>query len=87
MAAACAEAEASDKPTRRFRDFTWSTRDSWSCERRVIGEAEWTQGEANPRFVGTSLKPSEVGGQQLYEATSAQEREGPQCGSIFLCLI
>jgi hypothetical protein len=28
----------------------WRTLDSWSCERRVIGKAEWTKGEANPRF-------------------------------------
>lgn len=31
------EAEATGKPARRFRDFTWSTRDSWARERRVIG--------------------------------------------------
>jgi hypothetical protein len=48
MAAACAEAEAAGKPARRFRDFTWSTLDSWSRARRVIGKAEWTQGGANP---------------------------------------
>ena len=36
-------------------------------QRRVVGKAEVTGGEANPRFVVTSLKPSEVGGQHLYE--------------------
>src|SRR6516162_2579990 len=30
-------------------------------------KAEWTQGEANPRFVVTSLKRSQVGARQLYE--------------------
>ena len=29
--------------------------DSWSRSRRVVGKAEWTGGEANPRFVVTSL--------------------------------
>jgi hypothetical protein len=35
--------------------------------RRVVAKAEWTQGEANPRFVVTSLKRSEAGARQLYE--------------------
>jgi len=52
---------------RRFKDFTWSTLDSWSRNRRVVGKAEVTGGDANPRFVVTSLKPSEVAAQHLYE--------------------
>ena len=56
------------RPARRFRDFTWSTLDSWSRNRRVVGKAEITGGEVNPRFVVTSLKPGEVGAQRLYEA-------------------
>ncbi len=67
MAAARKEAEASGKPARRFRDFHWSTRDSWSRTRRVVGKAEWTQGEANPRFVVTSLPTAEAAAQSLYE--------------------
>ena len=51
------EAGRTGQPARRFRDFRWSTLDSWSRRRRVIGKAEWTRGEANPRFVVTSLKP------------------------------
>ena len=39
------------RPARRFKDFQYATRDSWSRRRRVIGKAEWTQGEANPRFI------------------------------------
>src|SRR4029079_15101985 len=62
------ESAATGKPGRRFRDFSWSTRDSWSRYRRVIGKAEWTGREANPRFVVTSLKPAEVGARHLYEA-------------------
>jgi hypothetical protein len=56
------------RPARRFKDFPWSTLDSWSRNRRVVGKAEVTGGDTNPRFVVTSLKPVEVGAQHLYEA-------------------
>jgi hypothetical protein len=68
LAAAEAEAEASGRPARRFKDFSWSTLDSWSCRRRVVAKAEWTGGEANPRFVVTSLEPKQAGARFLYEA-------------------
>jgi DDE family transposase len=68
LAEAAAESAATKKPARRFRDFFWSTLDSWSRHRRVIGKAEWTGGEANPRFIVTSLKPGEAGARHLYEA-------------------
>ena len=55
------------KPARRFKDFMWSTLDSWSRNRRVVGKAEVTRAEANPRFVVTSLKSHEVAAQHLYE--------------------
>ena len=55
------------KPARVFRDFLWSTKDSWSRRRRVIGKAEWTGGEANPRFLVTSLKPDAWTARALYE--------------------
>ena len=64
---AAVESVRTGKPARCFKDFTWSTLDSWSRDRRVIGKAEVTGGEANPRFVVTSLKPAEVGGRYLYE--------------------
>ena len=67
LAAAKAAAEQTGRPARRFKDFQWSTLDSWSRERRVVAKAEWTQGEANPRFVVTSLKRAEAGTRQLYE--------------------
>src|SRR6185295_5110464 len=65
---AAIESVATGKAARRFRDFSWSTLDSWSRCRRVIAKAEWTGGDANPRFVVTSLKPSEVSARHLYEA-------------------
>ncbi len=60
--------DTSSKPARVFRDFRWRTLDSWSCERRVIGKAEWTGDKANPRFIVTSLTKKEGNGQYLYEA-------------------
>ena len=67
LAGAQAVAENSGRPARRFKDFNWTTLKSWSRRRRVIGKAEWTQGEANPRFIVTSLKRSQVGARYLYE--------------------
>jgi hypothetical protein len=55
------------KPARRFKDFAWSTLNSWSRERRVVAKAEWTGGEANPRFVVTSLSRQQVEARRLYE--------------------
>jgi len=67
LAQAEAESIATGKAARRFKDVMWSTLDSWSRRRRVIAKAEWTGGEANPRFIVTSLKPAEVTGRHLYE--------------------
>jgi hypothetical protein len=67
MQAARAAAERAGKPARRFKDVTWSTRNSWAHPRRVIGKAEWTTGAANPRFVVTSLKADEIDARRLYE--------------------
>jgi hypothetical protein len=55
------------RSARRFKDFMWSTLDSWSRNRRVVGKAEVTRAESNPRFVVTSLKSHEVAAQHLYE--------------------
>ena len=43
LAAAEEDSTASGQPARRFKEFSWSTRDSWSRQRRVIAKAEWTQ--------------------------------------------
>jgi hypothetical protein len=65
LAEAQEESQQSGRPARRFKDFTWSTRKSWSRERRVIAKAEWTKGEANPRFIVTSLTTGDR--RHLYE--------------------
>jgi len=69
LAAAEEESKASGQPARRFTEFFWSTRDSWSRQRRVIAKAEWTRGAANPRFVVTSLSAADAAPQPLYEET------------------
>ena len=61
------EAARTAKPARRFKDFRYQTLDSWSRRRRVVGKAEWTGGESNPRFVVTSLGKAETGARFLYE--------------------
>ena len=67
LAAVQEQSQRSGKPARRFKDFTWRTRKSWSGERRVVAKAEWTGGAANPRFVVTSLAPQEHEARHLYE--------------------
>lgn len=56
---AAAQSRRTGKPARRFKDFRWTTRSSWSRQRRVVAKAEWTKDEANPRFVVTSLTRAE----------------------------
>jgi hypothetical protein len=67
LLAAKEESRETGQPARRFADLLWSTRNSWSRRRRVIGKAEWTQAEANPRFVVTSLSASDGDAKKLYE--------------------
>ena len=43
----------------------------------MIGKAEWTGGEANPRFIVTSLKPAEVGALHGLRVCAAQDRLRP----------
>ena len=55
------------RPARCCKDFRYVTQRSWSRERRVIGKAEVTGGEANPRFIVTSLGIAETKPRYLYE--------------------
>ena len=82
------EASRTGKPARRFKDFRYATLDSWSRRRRVVGKAEWTGGEANPRFVVTSLTKAEAGARFLYEdlycARGEMENRIKECqGDLF----
>jgi len=67
LAQAAEESAKTQAPARRFKDFMWTTRDSWSRRRRVVGKAEHTRSEANPRFVVTSLSPQRADARALYE--------------------
>jgi Transposase DDE domain group 1 len=55
------------KAARRFRDFRYRTHETWSCERRVVGKAEYLPNKANPRFVVTNLPKRRVRARRLYE--------------------
>lgn len=57
----------SGEPERVFKDFTYRTRKSWSCERRVVGKAEVLSQGKNPRFVVTSLRSEAWPAAKLYE--------------------
>ncbi len=58
---------AHGEPARRYRDFRYRTRKSWSRRRRVIGKAEYLPKGTNPRFVVTNLPVQRAGAQRLYE--------------------
>ncbi|HEX9611174.1 MAG TPA: IS1380 family transposase [Gemmatimonadales bacterium] len=62
-----AEHQASGQAARRFKDFVYQTRTSWSRARRVVGKAEQLPGKANPRFVVTSWTPARWAAAALYE--------------------
>jgi len=59
--------EATGEPARVFRDFRYSTLESWSRTRRVIGKAEYLPKGENPRFIVTSLGAEEIAADRLYE--------------------
>jgi hypothetical protein len=67
LAAAAADSQASGLAARHFKDFTWTTRKSWSRRRRVVGKAEHTPKGSNPRFVVTSLGAQDHDARALYE--------------------
>jgi hypothetical protein len=64
---AAAKSRRTGRPERYFKSFMWRTRRTWSRRRRVVAKAEWTNGEANPRFVVTSLRRDECKTKYLYE--------------------
>jgi hypothetical protein len=67
LAEAAADSAASGHAARRFKDFLWTTRDSWTRRRRVVGKAEHTPKGSNPRFVVTSLTAQDHDARALYE--------------------
>lgn len=61
------EYQRTGKAARVFAEFSYRTRDSWSCSRRVVGKAEYLEKGENPRFVVTSLDAQRWPAQKLYE--------------------
>ena len=59
--------QATGKAARLFAEFSYKTRKSWSCARRVVAKAEHLDKGENPRFVVTSLGAGEWAAQDLYE--------------------
>ena len=59
--------QSTQQPARVFKDFRYRTRHSWSCERRVVGKAEYLAKGENPRFIVTSIISEEKDARTLYE--------------------
>ena len=56
------------EPARRYRDFRYRTRKSWSRPRRVVGKAQYLSKGPNPRFVVTDFGADRADAKHLYEA-------------------
>jgi len=67
LATAELESLAKGGPARRFADFFWRTRASWSRQRRVVAKAEHLPQGPNPRFIVTSLPLDALDARALYE--------------------
>ncbi len=55
------------KAARRFTEFSYRTRKSWSRTRRVVAKAEYLEKSEKPRFVVISLDASAWPAQELFE--------------------
>lgn len=67
LAQAKQQYEATQEAARVFKDFRYRTRKSWSCERRVVGKAEYLAKGENPRFIVTSIGSDQQEARALYE--------------------
>lgn len=67
LAEAEQRAAKSGKAERIFKEFQYKTRQSWSCERRVVAKAEHLAKGPNPRFIVTSLTSKMAAARELYE--------------------
>jgi Transposase DDE domain group 1 len=65
--------------TRRFSEFVYQTRQTWSCARRVIGKAEVMAAGDNPRFVVTNLPRDGFGEEESQRFEPAALYEGFYC--------
>jgi len=67
MGEAKAQFQQTGGAARRFKEFVYQTRESWSRARRVVAKAEHLEKGENPRFVVTSLSGEPWPAQALYE--------------------
>jgi len=67
MEEAKAQYQETARAARRFKEFVYQTRESWSRARRVVAKAEHLEKGENPRFVVTSLSREVRPAQALYE--------------------
>ena len=67
MEEAKAQYQETGRAARRFKEFVYQTRESWSRARRVVAKAEHLEKGENPRFVVTSLSREAWPAQALYE--------------------
>jgi hypothetical protein len=63
------EHQRTGQAARVFAEFSYRTRKSWSCSRRVVAKAEYLEKGENPRFVVTSLPAESWEAAALYEKT------------------
>ena len=61
------EHQRTGQPARRFTEFFYQTRETWSRKRRVVAKAEQIAGKENPRYVVTSLGAQAWPARALYE--------------------
>jgi hypothetical protein len=66
-------------PCRKFKDFRYCTRKSWSRERRLIGKAEILAKGRNPRFVVTNFPVGGFTGEDPERYTAAALYEELYC--------
>ena len=59
--------EGSGEAVGIFKELRYRTRNSWSCERRVVAKVEYLSGGENPRFIVTSIPLEQCAGRELYE--------------------
>ena len=71
IAALLSQAQSQHQQTQQaarvFGEFAYQTRKTWSRARRVVAKAEYLDKGPNPRFVVTSLSPTEWEARVLYE--------------------
>jgi hypothetical protein len=67
LAEAERESERTGEKAKIYTNFSYQTQRSWTNPRRVVAKAEHFGGQANPRFVVTSLHPDVFDAKSVYE--------------------